>query len=107
MRMKDISEDELESLGEVWVHFYEYRITHGYLHLIFTDHRFQKKADVYMVDCNFISGPTSGGPWVVSVSYMEQNGETIVELSAGGELLIRALRVEIDIAARNDVETAS
>ncbi len=59
-----VAADEcLRGLGEVWVYLSEYRLTHGYLHVLLTDRQFARLADLYLADCLHICGPTSGGPW--------------------------------------------
>jgi hypothetical protein len=84
----------LEGLGEVWIYLSEYRITHGHLHLLVTDKNFSRLADVYFSDCLYISGPTSGGPWKVSVAEEAgDDGKRIVLYTEGRALTIRALRI--------------
>src|SRR5688500_14436038 len=85
----------LESLGAVWVRISEYRMTHGYMHLLITDAAFTKLADMYFTDCFLICGPTSGGPWRLNLSTGKEGGDPIVILSAGeGAFVVKALRVQ-------------
>jgi hypothetical protein len=82
----------LAGLGLVWVHLAEYRITHGYVHVLLTTQGFSALANVYLANCSFICGPTSGGPWSVGVT--EDGNERGLVLTAG-ELVVRALRVQV------------
>ncbi|MBK8256731.1 MAG: hypothetical protein IPK82_29175 [Polyangiaceae bacterium] len=82
----------LEALDPVWVHLAEYRMTHGHLHLLLTNEHFRRVADVYLSDCMYIAGPTSGGPWTCSLREERNGTDNCLILSAGGELTIKALR---------------
>lgn len=85
----------LRALGHVWIHLNEYRITHGYLHLLVTGREFRPKlADVYFSDCATICGPTSGGPWEIDTSLAKlDEGSIVVMRAGGGDFVVRALRV--------------
>lgn len=89
----------LRELGPVWVSLAEYRNTHGYLHIHVTTDSFRRIADIYLTDCMYISGPTSGGPWTLQVNEL-RGGSDGVELGAGaGEFIVRAIRIQVSLQA--------
>jgi hypothetical protein len=90
----------LQGCGNVHVQFSEFKATHGYLHILLTGEGFQRKGDIYLTDCEFISGPTAGGPWVVRLR-ARADGEG-VEVSAGERtLVVLAGRVSVEIGGRS------
>jgi hypothetical protein len=89
----------LEGIGKVWLYLSEYRITHGYLHILVTDGNFSGLADLYLTDTFYINGSTSGGPWNVSVTEEVRDGDKcVVLLAEGGALTVRALRIHAEPA---------
>jgi len=88
--------EQLRTLGPVWVHLKEYRITFGYLHLLLVDRGFRRLGDVYLVDCESISGPTSGGPWAIRVAE-RPGGEGVILTAGDGELTVEAGRVRVEV----------
>jgi hypothetical protein len=82
----------LTSPGAVQMQIQEYRSTHGYLAIVLTDGDNRQCGLLYMSDCSYICGPTSGGPFSWSIT--SEPGERCEELVIrGGELMARALRV--------------
>lgn len=86
----------LRCCGDVAIQIAEYRATHGYLHILMTDSGFERKGDVYLTDCEYISGPTSGGPFAVAV-FARHDGAGVELRTAGGEFSVRAGRVRVEL----------
>src|SRR5687768_6938157 len=88
----------LRSFGRVWIYLGEYRVAHGYLHVIITRESFRSRlANLYFADSGHIYGPTSGGPWTVAVEEEIIGEQREVVFNAGnGILTIRALRIRAE-----------
>lgn len=80
----------LADLGPVYVYIFEYRITHGYMHLALTGTSYHDRlADLYLGDCSFISGPTQGGPWKMVLKQATDNeGHPVLVLRSGSDSFI-------------------
>lgn len=90
----------LAKLGAMYVYVFEYRITHGYMHLALTGSSFHdRRADVYLGDCSFIHGPTEGGPWTLEVmESIDDAGHPMLEFrSTCGSFLVHCLRASISL----------
>jgi hypothetical protein len=89
---------EINGLGSVWVYLNEYRLTHGYLHLLITDEHFKRRADLYLTDCLHICGPTSGGPWRLRLEAHPSGAQSVLTLSTSDDLfVVKAIRAQLTI----------
>lgn len=86
----------LMACGPVTVRFWEYQVSHSYLHLVLTDGPFDWKANVVLSDCSYIAGPVEGGPWQLEVG---ADGDGVELATGGGELIVRAGRVRVEVGA--------
>lgn len=91
----------LRSLGAAYLQIQEYRMTHGYLHLLLTDRDFTRLADLYLSDCYFISGPTSGGPYRLMLEQRHDDGQEAVFVSTEpAAFMAKALKVAFETSLR-------
>jgi hypothetical protein len=87
----------LETLGEVWVFFEKYQITHGYLNLHLGRDGFRPKvATIHLIGCSYVCGPTTGGPWRLQVEEEAGPEGTRVVLRAGEAFIAKAERVQAE-----------
>ncbi|MFO0761440.1 MAG: hypothetical protein U0359_33485 [Byssovorax sp.] len=94
---KSISE-ELHGLGQVWVQISEYRITHAYLEIVLTIGGFRRRvARVWLTDCFYISGQTSGGPCGMSIVEEQTGNGSELTLKAGDVFVAKGLRAGLEV----------
>ena len=101
MRSQDLEEARkvLTGLGLVWYQVAEYRMTHGYLHVLITDAGFQRLAHVYLYDSDRLCGATSGGPLGLDVREELCDGETCVVFTIGdGAFVASGMRLVVELA---------
>jgi len=90
----------LEGLGAVHLYLVEYRMTHGYARVLLTAPTgFTKLAHVYLRDCHFIAGPTSGGPWTCSLRAGNDDEAPSPFVFEAGPFQIKALNVQVEAAS--------
>lgn len=92
---------QLAKLGAVYLYVFEYRITHGYMHLALTGSTFHDRlADLYLGDCSFIQGPTQGGPWTLTViESLDDAGHAMLELrSTCRNFVVHCLRASVTLS---------
>jgi hypothetical protein len=93
--LKQIDE-QLAKIGSIRSRIQEYRLTMGYLHVELSATDYSKRGDLYFNNCLFICGPTQGGPWVFRASEIEEDGQKVIKVSAGGDsFYVKALRVAL------------
>ena len=86
--------EALQALGAVWIQIQEYRSTHGYIDILLTeDGARQKVGRVWLTDCFFICGCTSGGPFNLTVVEEQTEGNRIVVLMAGKDFVTKGIRI--------------
>ena len=94
-RNTTVIDDTLRKLGRSYFQISEFRITHGYLHLLVTNSSFKRLIDIYLGDCFYLCGPTSGGPWEATLRERVVGGKRDLVLSIGdGTMVMHALRAK-------------
>ena len=87
----------LKKLESVFISIKEYRMTHGYLHLLLTNKSFKVLGQILLFECFFICGPTSsGGPYKVTIKKEFDGKQDIFTVFSEPEgFIAKCLRVDI------------